>query len=316
MHYAIDNEYRTCIGVIWLYGYKNTQPRLNSFAKLDASKTAKEARTTTTGYKTKKRQKGKQYIALNNLCHLHLTSLQESVLAGITASATPRKRAALENDGIILTPSKRRRLDICSQSLAKITDEIQSKKYKRSKLALSGDAFSASSIVWSSNTHMRKNCELAAEIGPFSAHLHNAAWQYEQFSTLIKNVPEKWVVFCMDFAENYTCLYQDEAQSAHWNHVDKDIAIVTHNLAADRQAIDCMPRDGLALFGSMLPVCVVGDGNCLPRSASVACFGNETAHKEIRARIVVEMCLYKHQYVDNEYLNKGVDLPKKKLGIL
>ncbi|CAC5413754.1 unnamed protein product [Mytilus coruscus] len=109
------------------------------------------------------------------------------------------------------------------------------------------------------------------------------------------------------------CIEINESQMFHSYPftVDKDIAIVTHNLAADRQAIDCMPRDGLALFSSMLPVCVVGDGNCLPRSASVACFGNETAHKEIRARIVVEMCLYKHQYVDNEYLNKGVDLPQK-----
>ncbi|CAC5392135.1 unnamed protein product [Mytilus coruscus] len=93
--------------------------------------------------------------------------------------------------------------------------------------------------------------------------------------------------------------------------VDKDIDMVTHNLAADRHTTDCMPRDRLALFSSMLPVCVVGDGNCLPRSDIVACFGNETAHKEIRARIVVEMCLYKHQYVDKEYLNKGVHLPQK-----
>ncbi|VDI69128.1 Hypothetical predicted protein [Mytilus galloprovincialis] len=82
---------------------------------------------------------------------------------------------------------------------------------------------------------------------------------------------------------------------------DKDIDMLTHNLAADIQAIYCMPRDGLTLFSSMLPVYVVGDGKCLPRSDSVACFGNETAHKEIRARSVVEMCLYKHQYVAVSY---------------
>ncbi|CAG2200336.1 unnamed protein product [Mytilus edulis] len=62
---------------------------------------------------------------------------------------------------------------------------------------------------------------------------------------------------------------------------DKDIDMLTHNLAADIQAIYCMPRDGLALFSSMLPVYVVGDGKCLPRSDCVACFGNETAHKDI-----------------------------------
>ena len=60
--------------------------------------------------------------------------------------------------------------------------------------------------------------EFRNEINIFSAHLHNAAWQYEQFSMISKDVPDRWVVFCMDFAENYTCLYQDEAQSAHWSH--------------------------------------------------------------------------------------------------
>ncbi|XP_045192503.2 uncharacterized protein LOC123548897 [Mercenaria mercenaria] len=60
--------------------------------------------------------------------------------------------------------------------------------------------------------------ELYEEVETFSSHLHNAMWQYQQFNTLIHEIPMNWVVFCMDFSENYTCLYQDEAQSAHWSH--------------------------------------------------------------------------------------------------
>ncbi|CAC5413756.1 unnamed protein product [Mytilus coruscus] len=136
----------------------NEKRRLNYAEKRDKKLTTKEkekeARTTTTGYKTKEAERKAVYRAKQSLPSS--SNKFASVLAGIAASATPRKRAALENDGIILTPSKRRRLDMCSQSLAKITDEIQSKKYKRSKLALSRRRILASSIVWSSNTHEKK----------------------------------------------------------------------------------------------------------------------------------------------------------------
>jgi len=33
-----------------------------------------------------------------------------------------------------------------------------------------------------------------------------------------KKVPSNWVVFVMDFAENYACAYQDEIQSAYWQY--------------------------------------------------------------------------------------------------
>ena len=60
--------------------------------------------------------------------------------------------------------------------------------------------------------------ELKKELQPFSAHLNTAWWQHDQFRHVTQNLPSDWTVFCSDFAENYTCLYQDEAQSAHWSH--------------------------------------------------------------------------------------------------
>jgi hypothetical protein len=64
-------------------------------------------------------------------------------------------------------------------------------------------------------------------------------------------------------------------------------------------------------YSGWLPVIVEGDGNCLPRSASVACFGTKTAHEEIRTRIGIEMALHKEQYINNDYINRGIDLPRK-----
>ena len=60
-----------------------------------------------------------------------------------------------------------------------------------------------------------------------------------------------------------------------------------------------------------LPVSVSPDGNCLPRTGSVFVFGDETKFKEMRLRIVVEMCVRKALYLDNEYLCRGSNLDEK-----
>ncbi|CAC5406234.1 unnamed protein product [Mytilus coruscus] len=60
--------------------------------------------------------------------------------------------------------------------------------------------------------------EMKSELLPFSKHLFNAQWQSKQFEDLKAHIPEKWVLMCLDFAENYICRHQDEAQSAHWTY--------------------------------------------------------------------------------------------------
>ena len=60
--------------------------------------------------------------------------------------------------------------------------------------------------------------ELLEELEPYALHLFTAKWQYEQFLLVSENPPKDWVIMCMDFAENFTCAFQDEIQSAHWNH--------------------------------------------------------------------------------------------------
>ncbi|WAR11089.1 hypothetical protein MAR_036165 [Mya arenaria] len=92
---------------------------------------------------------------------------------------------------------------------------------------------------------------------------------------------------------------------------DDSINIVDHQLAADRFAYNILPKQKLPQdFCRRLPVRVYAEGNCLPRSLSVACFGHEDAHVEMQVCIVVEMCTNCDVYTDNEYLNKGIVLPQ------
>ena len=51
----------------------------------------------------------------------------------------------------------------------------------------------------------------------------------------------------------------------------------------------------------LIPVKIVGDGNCFPRSLSVFCFGNQDYHREIRCRIVAELVTNVHDFIKKMY---------------
>ncbi|VDI13633.1 Hypothetical predicted protein [Mytilus galloprovincialis] len=59
---------------------------------------------------------------------------------------------------------------------------------------------------------------LKVKLEPFAKHIFDAKWQAQQFKKITMAVPEKWAVMCLDFAENFTCLWQDEVQGAHWSY--------------------------------------------------------------------------------------------------
>ena len=62
--------------------------------------------------------------------------------------------------------------------------------------------------------------ELKAETTFLAGHLYRANWQFQQFDSLRRMTPFPQNTVCMvlDFAENFTCTYQDEVQAAHWHH--------------------------------------------------------------------------------------------------
>ncbi len=57
-----------------------------------------------------------------------------------------------------------------------------------------------------------------ADCSDFAEHLFIAKQQQEQFQESLQNISEHELVEVMDFGQNYLCIYQDEAQGAHWHH--------------------------------------------------------------------------------------------------
>ena len=67
----------------------------------------------------------------------------------------------------------------------------------------------------------------------------------------------------------------------------------------DYEARNIYPLDAPS---NLIPVRVIGDGNCLFRSFSVLIFGNETNHIEMRARASVELICNTEHYLNEEHL--------------
>jgi len=59
---------------------------------------------------------------------------------------------------------------------------------------------------------------LECDLAPFSCHLFNARWQFHQYKLVTSDLPQETVIFCMDFAENFTCRPQDVPRGCHWNN--------------------------------------------------------------------------------------------------
>ncbi|ESO97658.1 hypothetical protein LOTGIDRAFT_152749 [Lottia gigantea] len=71
-------------------------------------------------------------------------------------------------------------------------------------------------LLRSSGTVKQLVDQLKEELISLSTHLFIARWQQNVFYTITKNPPTNSIVMVMDFAENYLCVMQNEAQSAHW----------------------------------------------------------------------------------------------------
>ena len=50
-------------------------------------------------------------------------------------------------------------------------------------------------------------------------HLFHLEWQIMQFGNLIETIQEGEVLFVIDFAKNFSHVFQDEPQSAHWDRM-------------------------------------------------------------------------------------------------
>ena len=129
---------------------------------------------------------------------------------------------------------------------------------------------------------------------------------------------------CLNYSElkRVAMKADSEIQETYGNiMLDPEINIVDEHLTGDsvgKKMIDKYttvgdyPND---LVGR-IPVSVIADGNCLPRSGSVLAFGSEAFHFEIRCRIIIELVKNKRCYLDVKEMNKGISLPSDEAGPL
>ena len=97
--------------------------------------------------------------------------------------------------------------------------------------------------------------ELENEMAPFSRHLFNASWQWRQYDIISKDVPPNWVVFCMDYGENYSCKFQDEAQGAHWSNVQATIHPVVASYRCTEEGCTSMVTDSIMCISNDIKHC-------------------------------------------------------------
>ncbi|KAK7090796.1 hypothetical protein V1264_010549 [Littorina saxatilis] len=98
--------------------------------------------------------------------------------------------------------------------------ELTWHRWEAKKVLFKGKEVSRKALVTKRGDIDSLLAELKKEVVFLAEHLFRANWQNRQFS-LVRSVspfPAQSVCMVLDFAENFTCNYQQEVQAAHWHH--------------------------------------------------------------------------------------------------
>lgn len=139
-------------------------------------------------------------------------------------------------------------------------EEVTWNQWERTAKQVNGKNVTAVGLV----THQGSLDELVGSmekaLQQFPTHLHNAGWQKDQYTLLTDMISASpgLVVSVLDFSENFTCIFQNESQSAHWckqqitlhpvvclyqcplhgKTVRESIVIVSEDLTHDHHAVE------------------------------------------------------------------------------
>ena len=92
--------------------------------------------------------------------------------------------------------------------------------------------------------------ELEKELESYSLHLFCWHWQAAQFRTIRSNLPKKWILNVWDFAENYTCITQNEAQSAYWTRNQVTIHPIVNYYHCETEGCDEQVTEAVVFISS------------------------------------------------------------------
>ncbi|XP_069117201.1 uncharacterized protein [Argopecten irradians] len=125
----------------------------------------------------------------------------------------------------------------------------------------------------------------------------------EYFGKLLKDFQE-----CTTFNQlQLICKDEDHILKQFFPIGYKPSSILELKKEVDQMALDLMPEDMENYEHAVFPIKVYGDGNCLPRTASLLAYGTEDCYEEMRARIIVELVNHADEYLDNIILSNGLE---------
>ena len=84
---------------------------------------------------------------------------------------------------------------------------------------------------------LSKDCQGLAQ------HIHIARWQQDRFPESVSKCEANEVIELMEFAQNYLCTYQHEAQGAHWGHNQVTIHLVVTYYKCPKEKCDQTVRE-------------------------------------------------------------------------
>ena len=85
-----------------------------------------------------------------------------------------------------------------------------------------------------------------------------------------------------------------------------DWSILKLKASVDGLSQSLIPEDVPLLPHLSFPVVIEADGNCLARVGSLAAYGSEEHHLDIRLRIGLELINHRDLYLDEQYLSRGL----------
>lgn len=92
--------------------------------------------------------------------------------------------------------------------------------------------------------------ELRKEVDEQALHVFNWKWQSQQYRNIKGNLPQNWVLNVWDFAENYTCFIQDEAQSAYWTRNQATVHPVVNFYHCETEGCDDLVCESIVFISS------------------------------------------------------------------
>ncbi|WAR10111.1 VRTN-like protein, partial [Mya arenaria] len=87
-----------------------------------------------------------------------------------------------------------------------------------------------------------------------------------------------------------------------------EITFVSSKRPIDKTSVPLVKKE--LIDAGMYPTTIFGDGNCLPRCASLLVYGTEEKYTEMRVRIVLELVYQADKYLEDRYLKAGGSISK------